>query len=55
MFRLLAASWLTKRLSGPVSRAIPNPFLRAAAIAGLGVLATRMLQKRGYEPQRFKR
>ena len=46
MFRFLAASWLTKRLAGPVSRAIPNPYLRAAAIAGLGVVATRMFQRK---------
>ncbi|HEU5040112.1 MAG TPA: hypothetical protein VFT84_04785 [Gemmatimonadales bacterium] len=46
MFRLLASSWLTKRLAGPISRRIPNPYLRAAAIAGLGILATRMLQPR---------
>jgi hypothetical protein len=46
MFRLLAASWLTKRLAGPISRVIPNPFLRAAAIAGAGVLATRVFQGR---------
>ncbi len=46
MFRLLAAGWLTRRVAGPISRAIPNPLLRAAAIAGAGVLATRLLQKR---------
>jgi hypothetical protein len=46
MFRLLASSWLTKRLAGPISRAIPNPYLRAAAIAGVGVLATRLLAPR---------
>ena len=46
MFRFLAAGWLTKRLAGPVSRAIPNPYLRAAALAGLGVFATRFFQKR---------
>jgi hypothetical protein len=46
MIRLFAASWLTRRVAGPLSRAIPNPFLRAAAIAGAGVLATRLLQKR---------
>ena len=46
MFRFLAASWLTKRLAGPVSRAIPNPYLRAAALAGLGVFATRLFTKR---------
>jgi hypothetical protein len=46
MFRFLAAGWLTKRLSGPVSRAIPNPYLRAAALAGLGLFATRLFQKR---------
>ena len=46
MFRFLAAGWLTKRLAGPVSRAIPNPYIRAAALAGLGVFATRLFQKR---------
>jgi hypothetical protein len=46
MFRFLAASWVTRRLAGPLSRMIPNPYLRAAAIAGLGVFATRLLQKR---------
>jgi hypothetical protein len=46
MFRLLAASWFTRRVAGPLSRAIPNPFLRAAAIAGTGILATRLFQKR---------
>ena len=46
MFRFLAAGWLTRRLAGPVSRAIPNPYLRAAAVAGLGVFATRLFSKR---------
>ncbi|HEY7479986.1 MAG TPA: hypothetical protein VH680_05685 [Gemmatimonadales bacterium] len=46
MFRLLAASWLTRRVAGPISRAIPNPLLRAVAIAGVGLFATRILQKR---------
>jgi len=46
MFRFLAANWLTRRVAGPLSRAIPNPFLRAAAIAGVGALATRLFQKR---------
>jgi hypothetical protein len=45
MFRMLAAGWLTRRLARPISRVIPNPFLRAAAIAGAGVLATRLFQK----------
>jgi hypothetical protein len=44
MFRLLASSWLTRRVAGPLSRAIPNP--RAAAMAGAGILATRLFQKR---------
>jgi hypothetical protein len=48
MFRLLAANWLTRRLAGPVSRAIPNPYLRAAALAGVGILATRLFAKRRY-------
>ncbi len=46
MLRLLAAGWLTRRLAGPLGRMIPNPYLRAAALAGLGVFATRMLQPR---------
>ena len=46
MLRFLAANWLTRRLAGPISRAIPNPYLRAAAVAGTGVLLTRALQKR---------
>lgn len=46
MFRFLAAGWLTRRLSGPLGRMIPNPYLRAAAIAGLGIFATRLFQKR---------
>jgi hypothetical protein len=44
MFRLLAASWLTNRLVRPLSRVIPNPFLRAAAIAGAGIFASRLLK-----------
>jgi hypothetical protein len=43
MFRVLAAGWLTRRLAGPIGRIIPNPFLRAAAIAGAGVFAGRLL------------
>ncbi|HEX6107693.1 MAG TPA: hypothetical protein VFZ26_19060 [Gemmatimonadales bacterium] len=46
MFRLLASTWLFRRLSGPVSRAIPNPYLRAAAVAGLGVFATKLFSKK---------
>ena len=45
MFRMLAAGWLTRRLAGPISRVIPNPFLRAAAIAGAGVFATKLFRK----------
>ena len=45
MLRFLAANWLTRRLAAPLSRAIPNPYLRAAAIAGTGVMVTRLLQK----------
>jgi len=44
MFRFLAAGWLTRRLSRPISRLIPNPYLRAAAIAGAGVVASRLLK-----------
>lgn len=46
MFRLLASTWLARRLAGPIGRRIPNPYLRAAAIAGIGVLAIRLLQPR---------
>jgi len=44
MFRFLAASWLTRRLARPLSRVIPNPYLRAAAIAGAGVFAGRLFK-----------
>jgi hypothetical protein len=46
MLRLLASTWLYRRLAGPLGRAIPNPYLRAAAMAGMGVFATRMFSKR---------
>jgi hypothetical protein len=46
MLRFLAANWITRRLARPLGRAIPNPYLRAAAVTGAGVLVTRMLQKR---------
>jgi len=46
MLRFLTANWLTRRLARPLGRAIPNPYLRAAAVAGTGVLVTRLLQKR---------
>ena len=46
MLRFLASTWLYRRLAGPLSRAIPNPYLRAAAVAGLGTLATRVFTKR---------
>lgn len=46
MFRFLAANWLVRRIAGPLARVIPNPALRAAAIAGTGVVVTRMLQKK---------
>ena len=52
MLRLLAAGWLTRRFAGPISRAIPNPFLRAAAVAGAGVFATRLLQGRSAKGKR---
>ena len=45
MLRFLAANWLTRRLAAPIARVIPNPYLRAAALAGTGVMVTRMLQK----------
>jgi hypothetical protein len=46
MLRFLAANWITRRLARPISRVIPNPYLRAAAVTGAGVLVTRMLQKK---------
>ena len=46
MLRFLAANWLTGRLARPLGRAIPNPYVRAAALAATGVLVTRMLQPR---------
>ncbi len=57
MFRFLAAGWLTKRLARPISRAIPNPYLRAAAIAGAGVFASRLLKvgSSSGEPARRRR
>ena len=45
MFRFLAANWLTSRLARPIGRAIPNPYLRAAALAATGLLVTRALQR----------
>ena len=50
MLRFFAANWLTRRLARPISRAIPNPYLRTAAIAGTGLLVTRMLQKNASRP-----
>ena len=45
MLRFLAANWLTRRLAAPLARAIPNPYLRAAAMAGTGLMVTRMFQR----------
>ncbi|MFL5577525.1 MAG: hypothetical protein ACJ79S_16335 [Gemmatimonadaceae bacterium] len=45
MLRFFAANWITSRLARPISRRIPNPYLRAAAVATTGVLVARMLQK----------
>jgi len=45
MLRFIAANWLTRRLAAPLARVIPNPYLRAAALAGTGVMVTRLLQK----------
>jgi hypothetical protein len=45
MLRFLAANWITSRLARPISRAIPNPYVRAAAVATTGVLVARMLQR----------
>jgi len=42
MFQMLAHSWLNRRLA----RVIPNPYLRAAAIAGATVLVGRAVQSR---------
>jgi hypothetical protein len=52
MLRLLATGWLTKRLAGPIGRAIPNPYLRAAAIAGAGVFASRLFRRGSNKPYR---
>lgn len=46
MFRFLAANWLVSRLARPLARVIPNPFLRAAALAATGVLVTRVVRPR---------
>lgn len=48
MFRFLAANWLTSRLARPLGRRIPNPYVRAAALAATGVLVTRMLERRSH-------
>lgn len=45
MLRFFAANWITSRLARPIGRAIPNPYLRAAAVATTGLLVARMLQK----------
>ena len=42
MFQLLAHNWLNRRLA----RVIPNPYVRAAAVAGAGVLVTRLVRSR---------
>jgi hypothetical protein len=55
MLRFLAAGWLTRRLAAPLSRAIPNPYLRAIAMTGAGALVTRMLTKRNPERPRQRR
>ena len=46
MLRFLAAGWLTRRLSRSFGRRIPNPYRRAAAGAGGGLLVPRMLRTR---------
>ena len=46
MLRFLASNWLLGRLARPISRAIPNPYLRAAAMAGAGVFVTRLMRRR---------
>jgi hypothetical protein len=55
MLRFLAAGWLTKRLTRPISRVIPNPYLRAAAIAGAGVFASRLLKVGHAEDRRARK
>jgi hypothetical protein len=42
MLQLLAHNWLNRRLA----RVIPNPYVRAAAVAGAGVLVARLVQSR---------
>ena len=46
MLRFLAANWLTSRLARPLSRVIPNPYVRAAALAATGMLVTRVVRPR---------
>ena len=40
MLNILAHNWLNRRLA----RRIPNPYVRAAMVAGAGMLATRLFQ-----------
>ena len=43
MLNLLLNNWLNRRLA----RVIPNPYARAAAVAGTGLLVSRLLARRG--------
>jgi hypothetical protein len=50
MLNLLLNNWLNRRLT----RVIPNPYARAAAVAGVGLLASRALtRRRGRRPFGF--
>ena len=42
MFQMFAHNWLNRRLT----RTIPNPYVRAAAIAGITLLVSRAIQSR---------
>lgn len=44
MLHFFANSWLNRKLA----RYIPNPYVRAAAVAGSGMLVTRMMRRRSY-------
>ncbi len=46
MLRSLMAGGLMRRFAGPLTRLIPNPYLRAFALTGAGTILTGMLRKR---------
>ena len=49
MLNLLLNNWLNRRLA----RVIPNPYARAAAVAGTGLLVSRVLSRRHGGGRRF--